>query len=259
MTVLLAAASPSAAQMEERSDTLDERVFLKVETNARQAILYADSTFLGRVSDRIVAVPAETRLIRLVLQDLESWSISPVEHSLRAQARDTVTVRLPFRHHYRIESMPFGAHVHLERDGERIRLGATPLLHRSDAPLDGVLAVERPGYVIERIKPGDEIWNRHLVSLSPSQDPEVTVASVDWKPPRRHRQWIDYAALGTAVAAGAIAIHYKFKADALYAEYEDSADHSLRTDIHAYDVRSGVAFGVMQAGIGVFAVRLFLR
>lgn len=155
--------------------------------------------------------------------------------------------------------MPFGADVHLEKNGDRILLGSTPLLHRAPAPLEGNLAVGRPGYAIERLQPGDDIWNRHAVALSPSRNLDVSVASVDWKPPPKRRQWIDYAAVGTALAAGAFAVHYKFKADALYSEYEDTADPSLRPDIHTYDVRSGVAFGVMQVGISVFAVRLFLR
>jgi hypothetical protein len=95
--------------------------------------------------------------------------------------------------------------------------------------------------------------------LKPSNEPDPTGAQVHWKPPPKRRAWIDYAALGTAVAAGVLAIHYKFKADDLYSQYEQTRDQSVRQEIKSYDVRSGVAFGVMQGGIGLFALRLALR
>ncbi len=257
--VLLCVAGSASGQEADPGPDDESHVYVRIETNVPDALLFADSTFVDRASAGLIAVPAFTKRIRLVIRDVESWSIPPVEKPMRAAPGDTVAVILNFDYHYRVESVPFGAGVHLEQDGERKHLGSTPLLHTSRSPLDGRFAVERSGYATERIDPGSDIWNRHVVSLSPSEEVESGVARVNWTPPRKHRQWIDYAALGTAVVAGAFAVHYKFKADRLYSEYEDSADASLRPDIHAYDVRSGIAFGVMQVGVGVFAVRLFLR
>lgn len=250
---------PASGQAPHNSETDDETVGIRIETNSPDASLYIDSTFVGGVPTGVLTVPAETKRIRLVHRDANTWSIPPVEILLDADPDDTVNVELNFDYHYRIESMPFGARVLLEEGEERIVLGSTPLLHTSDSPLEGRLAVEKPGYAIERFEPGREVWNRYVISLSPAEVVHPTAAQVDWKPPRKRRRWVDYAAIGTALAAGAFAIHYKFKADDLYSEYEETANPSLPPEISAYDTRAGVAFGVMQAGIGIFAIRLLIR
>ncbi|MEX0822648.1 MAG: hypothetical protein WD021_10915 [Rhodothermales bacterium] len=234
-------------------------IYVGVNTNYPQALVYADSLLIGSVPDGLVVVPGKTRALRLVPPDPDSWSVAPVSTPLDAEAGDTVEVQLDFLYHYRVESVPFGADVLLEDERERRRIGETPLLYRSPRPLSGKLLVRLDGYAVERVVPGQEIWNRHVVSMMPSDDLDPTAAQVSWTPPRRHRDWIDYAALGTAVAAGVLAVRYKFKADGLHATYHDTGDPRIRSDIQMYDTRSAVALGVMQAGIGVFAVRLALR
>ncbi|MEX1056000.1 MAG: hypothetical protein WED81_08205, partial [Rhodothermales bacterium] len=197
--------------------------------------------------------------LRLAAPEGSSWTIEPVVQSIEGLVADTIDIRMDFPHYFRVESVPFGASVYHETSDGWKALGTTPLTFTSGEPLSGVLAVERSGYVIERLKPGDDIWNRFVVTLKPSNDPDPAGAQVHWKPPPKRRVWLDYAALGTAVAAGVFAVHYKFKADDLYAQYEETRDPSLRPDIKSHDVRSGVAFGVMQGGIGLFALRLALR
>ena len=56
-----------------------------------------------------------------------------------------------------------------------------------------------------------------------------------------------------------MAVHFKFKADRRYDRYVETGDPALRPAIKRYDTYSGVALGVMQAGAGLFAVRLILR
>lgn len=236
-----------------------ESVHVRVETNYPAAVLYVDSTLIGSVSREAVAVPSAGRMIRLVPPDANTWSIAPVASPLQGRPGDTVTVALDFPYHYRVESVPFGASVLIESDVDRTLIGETPLLYRSKDPIEGQLLVRRDGYAVERVAPGSEIWNRHVVDLSPAVDLDPTAAQVQWTPPRKHRAWIEYAALGSAVVAGALAVHYKFRADDLHAQYEDTADPEIRSDIRRYDTRSAVALGTMQVGIGVFAIRLALR
>ena len=243
------------------TDTVDVSnvIYVNISTNADDAILFADSVSIGAVPSGYFPVHADTERLRLTVDDAGRWSVPPIEVRLNAAAGDSVDVDLHFPYHYSIESIPFGANVHVERGEEWDDLGTTPLLHASDAPLDGMIVIERPGYSIQRVEPGSDIWNRHVIMLKPSDDLDPTAAQVSWQPPKKRRVWIDYAALGTAVAAGVVAVHYKFKADDLYSEYEITADPALRDNIHAHDRRSGVAFGVMQAGLGLFAIRLVLR
>ncbi len=236
-----------------------EPVFVHVDTNYPEAVLYVDSQLVGVVSESPDSVPATSRSLRLVAPDANTWSVAPVSTRLDAEAGDTVRVQLDFPYYYRIESIPFGADVLVEHDEIRRKIGETPLLYRSSEPIEGRLVISSVGYALERVSPGRQVWNRHVVSLSQSDDLDPSAAVVNWQPPKKHRAWIDYAAVGAAVAAGALAVHYKFRADDLYAEYEDTGDPSIRSNIHAYDTRAGIALGAMQVGIGVFAVRLALR
>lgn len=234
-------------------------VSVRVRTNYPQALVYADSLQIGTVQDGYMVVPARTRTLRLVSPDLDSWSVAPVTAALDAAAGDTVEVQVDFPYYYRVESVPWGADVLLEDGRDRRHLGETPLSYRSSGPLSGQLLVRLNGYAAERVVPGQEVWNRHVVSLMPSDDPDPTAAQISWTPPRKQRAWIDYAVLGTAVAAGVLAVRYKFKADGLHGTYDETGDPRIRSDIRTYDTKSAVALGVMQAGIGVFAVRLALR
>lgn len=237
-----------------------ETAYVRVDTNFPEAVVFADSIRLGTISGELVALPATVRTLRLLPPDVDTWSIAPVFKRIELTEGDTLEIQADFPYHYRIESVPFGATVHIEPDiGDRRHIGSTPTLYTSQRPISGKFLLQKPGYAATRVEPGERIWNRHVVELSPSEELDPTAAQVSWHPPRRHRTWIDYAALGAAVTAGAVAIHYKFKADDLYARYEETADPSLRSEIKAYDVRSGVAFGVMQAGIGIFAFRLAIR
>lgn len=236
-----------------------DSIYVRIDTNYPQAVLFADSVLIGAVSDQPVAVPAGSRLLRLSSPDQSTWSVAPVSVELEAETGDTLRVRLDFPYYYRIESIPFGADVFVE-DGNRLQdIGETPVLYRSSQPLQGNLVIRKAGYTVERVAPGKEVWNRHVVNLNPSDDLDPGAAQVDWQPPTKHRAWIDYAALGSALVAGALAVQYKFKADDLYREYNDTGNPSLRSDIERYDMYAGVAFGTMQVGIGVFAVRLAIR
>ena len=242
-----------------RVASAQEESLVRVNTNLPEAILYVDSLLVGTVTGEFVSVPASARELRVTAPEVNSWSISPLTREVKLSPGDSMEVHMNFPHYYRIESIPFGASVHHEKADARTLLGSTPLTYLSEEPLSGMLAVERPGYSIERLEPGKKVWNRYVIGLKPMDEPDPTKAQVHWQPPRKRNAWIDYAAIGTALAAGIVAVHYKFKADDLYSQYEDTADQSLRPQIRDYDVKSGIAFGVMQGGLGLFAIRLALR
>lgn len=233
--------------------------YVHVRTNHTDASLFADSLEIGPVTDAAVAVPIGTRVLRLVPHGFGGWSVPPVTAALTPGAGDTVAVRLDFPYRYRVETMPYGATVHLEDEAGWTRLGTTPLVYTSEQPLSERLVIEKAGFVLVRAEPGTSLWNIHRLTLQPVPDAAPDAARVDWRPPRQRRAWIDYAAIGTAVAAGAVAVHYKFKADRLYARYQETTDPGLRPQIKEYDTYSAVSLGVMQAGIGLFAIRLILR
>lgn len=234
-------------------------VVITVETNWPEALVFADSLRLGPASLKTFTVPASASLFRLVPPAGDAWSVEPVAEVLDAAPGDTITLRIDFPYHYQIESLPFGATVIAETPNERLQLGRTPLRYQTNAPLTGSLVIERTGYVVQQIKPGQAVWNRYVVTLTPAQHPGPETAEVAWTPPRRRRRWLDYTAAGVAVAASVFSIHQKFKADRLFDEYQQTRDPDLRGRIEAYDTRAIVGLGVMQVGVGVLAVRFALR
>ncbi|MGI9175259.1 MAG: hypothetical protein ACR2GR_08075 [Rhodothermales bacterium] len=231
-----------------------------IDTNLPSAVLYADSARLGPIGDGLVRVLPSAKQLRLV-PEADAWSIEPLTHLLpdTAAPGDTLRFEMRFPYHYAIESIPFGAHVYLEENGQKEALGTTPILYRAEAPLTGMLILERQGYDEVRLAPGADVWNRDVFVLDPLIRSDAPTAEVDWNPPSSRRTWIDYAAIGLAAAGGATAVYYKFKADDRYEAYQRTGDPELRPEFRRYDLYSGVALGTMQVGLGVFALRLVLR
>ncbi len=236
----------------------DGPAYVHIDTNFPEALVFADSLLVGGASSMLLAVPSASRSIRLTAPNPDAWSIAPITRPLDVVAGDTARVVMRFPYHYRIESEPFGADVLIEHLEESHYIGVTPLLHRSVDPLEESILVRRVGYISQRIQPGKAVWNRHVVHLEPINEQD-TAPQLYLNPPRAHRAWIDYAALGTALVSGALAVHYKFKADDLADEYERTRNEALTPRIETQDFRAAVAFGVMQGGVAVFALRLVLR
>lgn len=233
-----------------------------VETNEPSAHVYLDSIYVGVAAEGAFQHDSGPVVVKLVPAERSNWSIAPVEDHVQVVQGDTAVVQLPFPVYYRIESVPYGADVVL-REGDEMRLmGKTPLTFHVPGPLKAPISVEKSGYISARIDPGAERWNRHLVPLeqAPRTEGAVAGAEVPWSPPRSIRTtWIDYAAIGIAVVSGVAAVHYKFKADDLYERYEKTGDPMLEDRIRSLDIRSGIALGTMQVGLGVFAIRLALK
>ena len=234
-----------------------ERVLVVLDTNMPEALVYADSLRLGLARQGTFRVPAGAATLRLVPASGTAWSIRPIRQPLAAQPGDTLDVRLHFPYHYQVESVPFGATVRLE-DGQEI-LGETPLLYRSEQPLNRRLVVEEEGYLPEEIEPGRDLWNRYVLTLEPVAPEAQRSAEVDWSPPKKRRRWIDVSAGALALGAGVLAVHYKFKADRRDDRYRETGDPELRESVEFYDRRAAVALGAMQVGVGVLAVRFVLR
>ncbi len=232
-------------------------VVVVLDTNWPEAQVYADSVVLGTAARRVFRVPLGARTLYLMPPEGDSWAIPPHLITLPDTTADTLHVTATFRYHYRIESVPSEAQIFLGPPKRGHLLGETPLLEAFDTPLRDTLYLVRSGYAPATLQPGQQVWNRHRVLLQPldAATPDVQ----PWRLTVRRRHWITYAALGVAVAATAVSIHYKFQADRLYARYEETGDPALRPRIRALDLRAGIALGVAQLGLGVAAFRLIFR
>ncbi len=230
---------------------------IDLRSNMGSAMVYVDSVYIGRVSDQFFTVPSTAQYLILVPPSIDSWAIPPLESNLQQLAGDTLKMSLDFQYHYRVESIPYDAQVFVETPGDRTLLGDTPMLQAFDDPIRGMLLVVKDGYEPLRLTPGEEIWNQHHVSLKEKMVEDGPHAF--WKPGNKSSRWVSMLAGGVALASGALAVHYKFKADRRYARYEETGDPDLRPGFERYDRYAGVALGTMQVGIGVLAVRLVLN
>lgn len=234
-------------------------VTLRVDSNAPEAAVYVDGERIGRAGARFFTIGPGAREVELVLTRRYSWSVPPISARLNhLVAGDTVAITLHFPYYYRFESVPHHAEVRLVNGNRTTPLGYTPTTIERKTPLSGSIDLELDGFRTKTVDPGSSIWNFHSVDLEPL-DPAVDPSRLMLSRPERRRRWIDYAAVGTALVAGALAVHFKFEADERFDRYQETGDPDLRRGIKRYDVYSGIALGVMQAGVGVFAIRLALR
>ncbi|MFT5142265.1 MAG: hypothetical protein ACI80V_001574 [Rhodothermales bacterium] len=228
-----------------------------VTSNDPQALVYADSTWLGPASRGTFELPQGTRLVRVVPSAVGSWGVPGVQAAVIEG--DTVRVSAHFPITYRLEGTPFSAQVYQVNGDDEVLLGTTPVVLHEDAPLAGELVFRRAGFSTVSIQPGTAFWNHHQAVLQPLAEDVLIPADVRLDIAHRSRRWIDYAALGAATVGGILAVHYKIKADNRYAEYSETGDPTLRPRIEQLDDRSAIALGAMQAGVGVFALRLVFR
>lgn len=240
---MLIAVRPGAAQV--RS--------LSVDSNMKAAHVFVDGEWMGRVSHSPFLVAETARQLVVKPEDLDAWAIRPVRFDLTTGKGDaTLDARFPY--HYRVESSPPGADVFLISPSGNEWLGETPLVHKSPEALMGEFRVAKEGHVAVRLEPGQEFWNHDLVTLRISG--QHAAHRVGLTEINRRRRWIDVAALSTAAVAGALAVHYRTKADHRFERWQETQDSNLKDRVQRLDVYSGVAVGTMQVGLGVFAFRL---
>ena len=233
------------------------QVLVHIETNDVSAAVYADSVYLGLASGSPYWVDHDTDIIRLSTLRAAAWSVSPLREKLIATPGDTVQVTLNFPMYHRIESHPFGAEAWLQEGAERRLLGRTPVVYSSPGIQNGMFHIEMEGYAPGAVAPRHDLWNRYevsLVALSQAGDVAGFTHSV-----RRGRVWIDWSAAALAMIAGAVAVHYKFRADRINDDYLATGDPSLRPRVARLDDRSGIALGVMQVGLVTLAVRFAFK
>ena len=255
--VLLLAASLSTASAQDAA--------IRIATETPAAFVVVDGVTLGPASQGLFVVEAGTRTVVLV-EPSASWDARRAETTVGLADGDTLTVDLELPVRTRIESLPLHASVVLVReDGTEEDLGTTPLVvDRPDglagrlvARLDGhrdaeALAPAGGGRVALVLRPDDLAMGETFTHSLPTKRRNVS------------RTVLDLGLGALAVAAGAAAVHYKFKADEADDAYRLPGSSlrgtdALRNDALRYDTISGVALGVSTASLGVLAIRLAIR
>jgi len=259
--ILLATFVLTGTATAQRSTATEENSrWISIESNYPDSHVYADSTWLGTAAEQIFRFPIGAKIIRLVAEDADSWSVRPVIYELQesslAQGSDTLRLRLDFPYYYSLESVPSGAQVFLDNGDSRVNLGLSPLTWQTDSPVSGTFVFAKEGYIRTRIEGGAQIWNRHLASLT--RDSAIRAPGADGVSVSEPggKQWINYVAASAVVVGGILAVHYKTQANNLFDDYSETGDPDLRPRIQALDNRSAAGLIAMQAGITVIVFRL---
>ena len=238
---------------------------LRVATETPAALVVVDGETLGPASAGPFAVEAGTRAVTLV-EPSASWDARRAETSVTLAPGDTLTLDLDLPVRTRIESLPLHASVVLVReDGSEEDLGTTPLVVDRPDGLAGHLVARLDGHRdAEVAAPAD--GGRVALVLRPDDLAmgETFTHSLPTKRRNSARTALDLGLGALAVAAGAAAVHYKFKADAADDAYRLPSSSlrgtdTLRNDAIRYDTFSGVALGVSTASLGFLAIRLAIR
>ncbi|MCY4001175.1 MAG: hypothetical protein OXF84_10270 [Bacteroidetes bacterium] len=232
-------------------------ILVQITSNDPNAAVYADSLYLGLVHGSPYWVHPSIHRIRLRTLMPASWSVPPISSPLVAQPSDTVQLALNFPMYHRVESFPLGAETWLQSGEQRRFLGVTPVVFHSHGLRDSLIHVEMEAYESATIQPKTEIWNVYNVSLTPLESSLMSASGAS-KIEKKQRQWIDWGLATVAVVAGVLAVDYKFRADRINDRYLETGDTSLRPRVARLDDYSGVALGVMQAGIITLGIRFVL-
>jgi hypothetical protein len=224
---------------------------LEIVSNVDSAAVYVDGAWVGIVADSPFQIARSASNVTVRASEEGIWSIEPQWFELPTDSDGPIKLDALFDYHYRFESVPSGAGVF---SGQQ-KLGLTPLLYRSEGPLQDMVRIQLDGYREVSLSPGSDIWNHVPVSLTPVTPMAEAVRS-DHIMTEKGPNWVNIAVTAGSVVAGALAVHYRTKADNRFDDYGVSGKESLRSDIRRLDVQSGVALGAMQAGLGFVAFRL---
>jgi len=227
---------------------------VEVETNVGSANVFVDGQWMGLASKGAFTVNHDASTLVVSPHGGDAWTIQAMSFDLSTDTGESIKVVATFPYYYRIESVPPGASISL---GDGVLTELTPATLKRPEPLAKRIEVMLEGYEPAFVEPGQEIWNRSLIELKPVSSSAV-VADGGFVIERKRRRWINYTAATAAFVGGALSVRYRTKADNRFDDFSETGNPSLKSDIRRLDVYSGVALGVMQAGVGVIALRLAL-
>ena len=249
LLLALALAAPAAAQS------------AHVRVDAAEGEVVVDGERAGPAGAWIGVAPG-TRTVALV-DDADAWNPRRAMEAVTVAAGDSVTVALVLPLRLRVETLPIRAVVVRETGGARDTLGTSPLVLETDGAGPVVLVASLDGYETVRQSVAPDAGAVTLVlPLGDETVPEAALLPTERS--TLGRTLVDLGIGAAALAAGAVAVHYKFRANDVDERYRtegtpDFGDEALRDEALRLDRYSAVALGAMQVGVGVLALRFVLR
>lgn len=204
-----------------------------IQTNNKSALIYVDESFVG-AGNATLALPEGEYYIKVKSSQRE-WGAQIFKDTLNiTSSTDDVERTYKFEELYYLDTNPQDATVYKNNK----LVGHTPLFIKNGVEY---VSLAKKDYTPLNLKL-NEITGHKKVNLE-----------FIGKPPRESfisSPWFKVL-LGTAVALGATAAHYKIQADKEYDQYLDTSDKKFLDQTDQYDLYSGIAFGALQINFGV--------
>jgi len=231
--------------------------------DAHEGVVVIDGEETGAPGEAL-AINAGEHVIWLV-DEVGAWNPRIDSTRVELVAGDTLRLSMALPIRTRIESQPVGAKITLvTADGAARQLGSAPMTVDLPEGAMAELVADLDGYVTQRRSVDASPLVRLDLAPETGVRVEPMVQTFATRRASRRRTLIDLGIGAATLAAGAVAVYYKFEADEVDDRYRDPeslqrGDEVLRQEALSLDRRSGVALGAMQVGIGVLALRFVLR
>ena len=232
-----------------------------VTADGASAVL-VDGALAGAPGEWIDVAPGSRRV--QATADAGVWGSRRVETEVDVAPGDSLRLALTLPRRVRVETLPIRALVVFESTAGAVdTLGTGPVTVDLVPDETGTVTATLEGYApaSASLGPGADVVT---LVLRPAAGAQPEIALLPTARSTRRRTTVDVALGAASLAAGALAIHFKFRADGIDDDYRgpDPAlrgDEALRQDALRYDRYSAVALGAMQVGLGTLAVRLIFR
>ncbi len=218
-------------------------------TDTDGAMVFVDGVQQGTTPIRVELAEGQYTL-SLIHPEYESWLRENIQDTIGVFAAMPETLYYTFASRAFITSEPFNAEVFLDDS----LLGTTPLVF--DAPgsiRDAILHVRKPGYesmVIDFRSAGTGALSVKLERdplVAPMENLLINYSNDAGASPLRL-----YIAGAGAVISGALAAHFKLKADDNYAVYRFTRDPALLDRTNRFDTAAALCIAATQVSLGLF-------
>jgi len=245
--LLLSVITRGFAGSEDSTHSPLSRVTIRSDVDSARVIL--DGTEVGRTPLTIDTLAPGKHILKLQHPHPEHWLSQGIVDTVETMPGDTLALRYQLIHGIIIRSDPFGAEVF---SGDTL-LGVTPLLVEKQKASASIL-VRKVGYQNHYIALHDTKHSSVLVKMEKLfdqiPDGDRVVLSKGQPGPPALPLIVSGA---SSIVAGALAAHFKVKADNLYGDYLITGDPEKRAETQRFDTAAGISLAIAQVGLGVFA------
>ncbi|MFN0157440.1 MAG: PEGA domain-containing protein [Bacteroidota bacterium] len=186
----------------------------------------------------------------IVHPDHDDWRAESIRDSFEVEATSRDTLHFRFGQYVSITSDPFGAEVVIEDS----IVGTTPMVFQNNETISATLLVRKPGYEPATLDLRSDGTNKFTVTLArhgtgTGTDPSDVFSDHSYSSSSSLRLYIAGAA---AVISGALAAHFKLKADDNYAAYRFTRDPAALDRTHRFDTAAALSIAATQISVGLF-------